>query len=86
MPLFNFHLLLAGAGGDNDDEEVVLVVVVDDDGDVEDTDDEDVDNDSDALSFSNKIFHINGSAILPNDCVLIPIPFNRGGGVINRPS
>ena len=89
MPLFNFHLLLAGAGGDNDDEEVVLVVVADDDGDVEDTNDKDVDNDGDALSsssisFSNKKFHINGSAILPNDCVFIPIPFTHGEVVINR--
>ena len=92
--MVNFLFLLAGAGGDDDDEEVVLVVVVivvDDDGDVEDTDDEDVDNDSDALSsssifFSNKKFHINVSAILPNDCVFIPIPFTRGGVVLNRPS
>jgi hypothetical protein len=91
VPSFNFHLLLAGAGGDNDDEEVVLVVVADDDGDVEDTNDKDVDNDGDALSsssisFSNKNFHINGSAILPNDCVFIPIPLTLGGVVINRPS
>jgi len=83
--------LLAGAGGDEDDEEVIVVIAVDDDGDVEDTDDKDVNNDCDALSsssisFSNKKFHINGSAILPNDCVLIPIPFLRGGVVINRPS
>ena len=83
--------MLAGAGGDDDDKEVVVVVVIDDDGDVEDTDDKDVNNDGDALSsssisFSNKKFHINGSAILPNDCVFIPIPFTRGGVVINRPS
>ncbi len=31
-------------------------------------------------------FHTNGSAILPNDCVFIPIPFNRGGVVIYCPS
>ena len=92
--MFNFLFLLAGAGGDDDDKEVVLVVVVivvDDDGDVEDTDDKDVDNEGDALSsssilFSKMKFHINGSAILPNDCVLIPIQFNRGGVVISRPS
>ena len=86
--------MLAGAGGDDDDEEVVLVVVVvvvDDDGDVEDTDDKDVDNEGDALSsssilFSKMKFHIYGSAILRNDCVLIPIPINRGGVVINHPS
>jgi hypothetical protein len=83
--------LLAGAGGDDDDGEVIVVVAVDDDSDVEDTDDKDVDNDGGALSsssilFSKMKFHINGSAILRNDCVLIPIPFNRGGVVINRPS
>ena len=66
-------------------------IAVDDDGDVEGTDDKDVDNDGGALSsssilFSKMKFHINGSAILRNDCVLIPIPFNRGGVVINRPS
>jgi len=82
---------LAGAGGDCDDKEVAAVVVVDDDGDVEDTDDKDVDNDSDPSSsssilFSKMKFHINGSAILPNDCVLVPIPFTRGGVVIYRPS
>ena len=83
--------MLAGAGGDDDDEEVVVVVVDDDDGDVEDTDDKDVDNDGGALSsssilFSKMKFHINGYIILRNDCCLIPIPFNRGGVVINRPS
>jgi hypothetical protein len=65
-PSFNFLFLLAGAGGDDDDD--------DDDGDVEDTDDKDVNNDDDALSsssilFSKMKFHINGSTILPNDCV-----------------
>ena len=88
---FNFLFLLAGADGDDNDEEVVAVVVVDDDGDVEDTDDDDNNNDSDALSsssipFSKMKFHINGSTILLNDCVFIPIPFNRGGVVINCPS
>ncbi len=83
--------MLAGADGDDNDEEVVAVVVVDDDGDVEATDDKDVDNDDNALSsssilFSKLKFHINGSAILPNDCVFIPIPFTRGGVVIKRPS
>jgi len=82
---FNFLFLLAGAGGDEDDEEVIVVIAVDDDGDVEDTDDKDVNNDCDALfsssiSFSKMKFHINGSAILPNDCVFIPIPFNWEGG------
>jgi hypothetical protein len=91
-PSFNFLFLLAGAGGDEqDDEEVILVVAVDDAGDMEDTDDKDVDNDGGPLSsssilFSKMKFHINGSAILRNDCVLIPIPINRGGVVINRPS
>ena len=81
----------ADGGWGRSNEEDIIVVAVDDDGDVEDTDDKDVDNEGDALSsssilFSKMKFHINGSAILPNDCVLIPIPFNRGGVVINRPS
>ena len=77
--------MLAGAGGDEqDDKEVIIVVAVDDDGDMEDTDDKDIDNDCGALSsssilFSKMKFHIYGSAILRNDCVLIPISFNRGG-------
>ena len=80
---------MAGTGGDDNDEEVV-VIAVNDEGNEEDTDDKDNDKDGDALSsssilFSKMKFHINGSAILPNDCVLIPIPFNRGGVVINRP-
>ena len=83
--------MLAGAAGDDDDEEVIVIIAVDDDGNVEGTDDKDVDNDGGALSsssilFSKMKFYINGSAILPNHCVLIPIPFNRGGVVINRPS
>ncbi len=83
--------MLASTGGDDYDKEVIVVVAVDDDGDEEDTDDKVVNNDCDALSsssisFSKMIFHINGSAILPNDCVFIPIPFNRGGVVINCPS
>jgi len=83
--------MLAGTGRDDDDEEVIVVVAVDDDGYDEDTNDKDIDNDCDALSsssisFFKMKFHINGSAIIPNDCVFIPIPFNRGGGVINCPS
>ena len=82
--------MLAGTGGDDDDEEV-FIVAIDDDGDEEDTDDKDVDNDGDALSSSSILFskmklHINGSAILQKDWVLILIPFNCGGVVLNRPS
>jgi hypothetical protein len=82
--LVNFLFLLAGACGDEDDKELVVIVVFDDDGDVEDTNDKDVNNDGDALSsssisFSNKKFHKNGSAILPNNCVLFRFRSHVGG-------
>ena len=81
--MFNFLFLLAGTGGDDDDDEVV-VIAVDDDGNEEDTDDKDNINDKGDLSFSSISFskiliHINGSTILQNDCVFIPILFKRGG-------
>ena len=83
---FNFLFLLAGTGGDNDDEEVIIIAV-DDDGNEEDTNDKDDDNDGNALSSSSILFSktkiqiVNGSAILWNDCVFIPIRSRVGGGV-----